>query len=624
MVTSELDVTVAEVPWNELKPYMSVIVLRCIGEPVLAFGALVRLLKKPAKARQGTTVRTIAESELSLAGAEVVPGLDSLESLQVDQLFGCVRRQQSRPGWVLATSEYVNVSHELIVALRREELIAVRADRNVLDRLQKELDKPPRPPLRRLGVGILEEAFMQGAAKNIWMRSIQRRSALRPASKAIGGDNLGVALDPVEDAFFAWNAARCEMPEDPDVVYVKGKVGVTVSNSQIWFKDSPDFHTYVHTMGEILGITAEVIETPTGFSAFPVTAREVFDLSDVSEAYEVLPIDMDSLPESLRGGDEAEEAATLLQNAVLDVQEGAKGVRFKLGVGTDGVIGGQLVASLRQLDDDRFELDVGFDRTAREPLPAAKEVCKALNTGQLLEVYFASGHKYSSGRLWKEDYSPTPFPGWAWEDFNGFDITKEKPAKLPSTPEIHDAIGKGGDDSLFAWMVDYCSEGWLICDDSSGEAADFFHIDEENLLRVFHIKASSNGKDNRGVKVIDYDVVLAQAQKNMLYLDKELLARRLARTTLEAPACWFDGVRVDDRRQGFLAKLKASQSKGTTEVVVVQPNLSRKLYDKLSEDIANGVMSQNTLRLQLLEMQLKMARIAAVKYVTDLTVIGSG
>ena len=226
---------------------------------------------------------------------------------------------------------------------------------------------------------------MQGAAKNIWMRSIQRRSALRPTSKAIGGDDLGVALDPVEDGFFAWDAARCDMPD-----------------------------------------------------------------------------------------------------------------------------------------------------------------------------------------------------------------------------------------------VDYCSEGWLICDDSSGEAADFFHIDDEYLLRVFHVKASSNKSGNRGVKVGDYDVVLAQAQKNMLYLDKDLLADRLGSSTLEEPACWFDGERVKDRRQGFLAKLKGSRSKGTTEVVVVQPNLSRKLYDKVSEDIANGVVNQNTLRLQLLEMQLKMARIAAVKYVTDLTVIGSG
>lgn len=622
-MTSELDITVDVVPWNELKPFMSVIVLRCVGDPALAFGALVRLLKKPGRARQGTTVRTVAESELSITGDEVVPGVGSMESLQVDQLFGCVRRQQSRPGWALATSEYLNVSHELIVALRRDELMAVRADRNVLDRVQKELDKPPRPPLRRLGSGVLEEAFMQGSAKNIWMRSIQRRSALRPASKAIGGDNVGVALDPVEDAFFAWDAARCEMPDDPEVVFLKGKVGVTVSNSQIWFKDSPDFYTYVVTMGEILGITAEVIEAPTGFSAFPVTAREVFDLTAVSEAYEVLPIDLDSLPESLRGGDEVEDAAVLLQGAVLDVQEGARGTKFKLDVGTGGVIGGQLAASLNQLDD-RFELDVGFDRSAREPLPSARDVCAALNTGQLLEVYFASGHKYSSGRLWKEDYSPTPFSGWTWEDFTGFDITKEKPGKLQSTPEIHAAIAEAGDDSLFAWMVDYCSEGWLICDDSSGEAADFFHIDDENLLRVFHVKASSNGSDNRGVKVIDYDVVVAQAQKNMLYLDKELLARRLARTTLKSPACWFDGVRVDDRRQGFLTKLKASKSKGRTEVVIVQPNLSRKLYDKLSEDISNGVVSQNTLRLQLLEMQLKMARIAAVKYVTDLTVIGSG
>ncbi|RZQ61209.1 hypothetical protein [Amycolatopsis suaedae] len=622
-MTSKPDDALGEVQWGDLKPFMSVIVLQCAGNPTHAFGALVRLLKKPGRARQGANVWTVAESELTAASNGVIPGLGDLESLQVDQLFGCVKRQQGRPGWALATSDYVNVSHELTVALRREELIAVRAERNVLDRLQRQLDTVPRPPLRRLGSSILEEAFMQGAAKNIWMRSIQRRSALRPASKAVGGDDVGVALDPVEDGFFAWDAARCAMPDDPEIVYLKGKIGVTISNSQIWFKDSPDFQTYVLTMGEILDIIAEVNKKPTGFSAFPVTAREVFDLTGVSEAYEVIPVDLEALPESLRGGEELENAATLLQDSFLNVQEGAKGTKFKLDVGTNGVVGGQLAASLNRLDD-RFELDVGFDRSAREPLPSAREICTALNNGQLLEVYFASGHKYSSGRLWKQDFTPTPFPGWAWEDFTGFDITKEKPERSQSTGTIHDGIAKPGDDSLFAWVVDYCNEGWLICDDSSGEAADFFHIDHENLLRVFHVKASTNKSDHRGVKVTDYDVVLGQAQKNMLYLDKERLAHRLASTKLAEPACWLDGERIKDRRRSFLDKLKATRSKGVTEVVVVQPNMRRELYFKLSQDIDNGLVSQDTLRLQLLEMQLKMARIAAVKYVTDLTVIGSG
>lgn len=166
-MTSEPDIVLDGVPWGDLKPFMSVIVLQCVGDPTLAFGALVRHLKTPGRARQGTSVRAVAESELSAAGDEVVPSVGSLESLQVDQLFGYVRRQQSRPGWALATSDYLNVSYELIVALRREELIAIRADRNVLDRLQKQLDTALRPVVRRLKSGVLEEAFMQGAAKNI-------------------------------------------------------------------------------------------------------------------------------------------------------------------------------------------------------------------------------------------------------------------------------------------------------------------------------------------------------------------------------------------------------------------------------------------------------------------------
>ncbi|MFJ8819605.1 hypothetical protein [Amycolatopsis thermoflava] len=566
-----------DIPWTHLKPYMSVTVLQCSGDdPALGFGTVVRLLKKPRRHRPASTLRTVGEAELDAAADDVIPGIGRLTDLQIDQLFGQVTLQGSPPGWSLPGSGYTDVTHELTLVLRRGDLIAVRAEKSVAERLQRQLDKPPRPPLRRLPTNVLEAAFLQGAAKNIWLRSVQRRSSLRPYSKALGGTDLGVALDPVEDSSFAWGAARSEMLEDPGLLYLKGKVGVTAGKSQIWFKDSTDFHHYLLTVGEILRVSSEILADPGVFSAFPGLAQEVTDPAEISGAYEVIPIHPDELPEATNGGDEVAAAAELLQDAVLEVREGATGTRFTLDVGLDGASSGRLAASLNRIDD-RFVLDIGFDRTAPQPLPAAKQVFDALNTGDMLEVHFGSGHKYSSGKVWKQNFSPIPFSGWLWEDFDGYRITREKPAGVEGAQAIHDAIHRNGDDSLFAWIVDYCSEGWLLCDDSSGEAADFFHLDTENLLRIFHVKASSNDSPRRGVKVTDYEVVVSQALKNLMYLDRRQLIGRLSRPSLADPASWIDGDRVHDKGAGFLEQLEAAGAQGRTEVVIVQPNLSRGL-----------------------------------------------
>lgn len=81
---------------------------------------------------------------------------------------------------------------------------------------------------------------------------------------------------------------------------------------------------------------------------------------------------------------------------------------------------------------------------------------------------------------------------------------------------------------------------------------------------------------------------------------------------------------MHDKGRGFLDKFTAAGAQGRTEIVIVQPNLSRELHARLTADLQAGIVSQGTLRLPLLEMLLKTARLAAVRYVTDLTVIGSG
>jgi hypothetical protein len=121
------------------------------------------------------------------------------------------------------------------------------------------------------------------------------------------------------------------------------------------------------------------------------------------------------------------------------------------------------------------------------------------------------------------------------------------------TQAIHDAITADGDESLFAWVVNQYAQGWLICDDSSGEIADFIHIsaDQTATLSLIHVKAAASADRRRRVAVGPYEVVASQAAKNTRYLSSQTLRDRIAACPLERPAAWIDGRRVNGRAESW-------------------------------------------------------------------------
>lgn len=620
-MADEADEPVPPVPWGALRPYLSVVILECTADdPALSFGALTRILRDLGSPRFDKETRVAAVSELNDRDNASIEGLGNLEMLGLNQLFGCVQLDRMPPSWADESTGYIDVEHRLLIALRWGNLIAVHADRSTHDRIQRKLDKPPLPPLRRLSPKVLESAFMRGDAKSLWLRSVQRRSAFRPDGKAIDGPYLQATLDPNEDNSFAMNSVRCDMPDDPSRVFVKGSIGVTVHKSLVWLKACADFPTYLAMALELLQIAKNALTNPEEFSAFPYLAQEVFDLSEVSGAYEALALHPDQLA-ATGSGSEVLDAATLLQDAVIEVREGSKGARFKVDVGLGGASSGRLVVNLRRRNN-RFSLDIGWDSSCPSPLAAAEAVLTALTEGDVLEFYFESGHKYSNGRIWKTNFTPHRFPGWDWKDFAGYTITSEKPAGLTATQEIHDAIGRNGDRSLFAWTASHWRTGWLTCDDGSGEAADFFHLDNDGTFRIIHIKAAKSTHPRRQVRATAYETVVGQTSKNLLYLERERLVDRLAGTNLANPACWTFGTRVDGHRSDFLQALAMSKASDRTEIVIVQPHLSKQRYETITRDEENGLQNQNILRLQLLEMLLKTTRTSVVKYGAELRVIG--
>jgi len=365
----------------------------------------------------------------------------------------------------------------------------------------------------------------------------------------------------------------------------------------------------------------------TGLSVdrpYPLLTTMEEDLDAVRGAFDISVLDPDDLVPSATVSPEMIAAAAILQRAVLDIIGGAESSRFILRVGLDGTIGGSLRGRVVQ---GRGKVSFRFGYHG-EPtnLPPVKAVFEALDgyADDLLTVCYESGHTAVDGRIWKRELRASPFPNWEFDDFSGFDITREKPA-ASSIQTIHDAIGNNQDTSLFGWVLNHYSSGWLVCDDGPGEVADFVHVAQDSAatLSLIHVKAAASAQSQRHVAVGPYEVVVSQAAKNIRYLSIDDLAVRLSNCSITRPACWTDGHRVEDRTE-FLEALACRTAHDLNRVVIVQPHVSAGLYSSArTEGEPSGVSLHNALRMKLLEALLNTTRASVVGLGADLYVIGS-
>ncbi|MER6667408.1 hypothetical protein ABT256_22875 [Amycolatopsis japonica] len=594
--------------WTAIHPYVSITILRCTGDDFATAFAKVRdFLLQPGKSRVGR------ETEIVAADLEA-----RFADEGIDQLAGFVRQQRDRPAWAAEDAGIQDVVHKLTVALRRQRLIAIHCDSTTHDRLQRWLDKSPRPPLARIPPQILEAALHCGDTRSLWLRGVHRPRTTKPDIKSIGGLRLQDTVNPFEDASYTVGAARSELPESPDRLVLNGVIGSTPSESSTWFKAAPDFSSFVTAVVELLILIEKELVSGPVVDAFPHFARAVSDLREVSGAYEIRVTPPEHLPPS--ASEDMRDAAALLLGAELDVSGQPSSARFFIDVGLNGVISGQLAAK-PVLDDPLFRLDIGFHGTPSNLAPVRQVLDSLAYNKDLISVYYASGHTLIDGRIWQERPRDFAFPNWSFQDYAGFEIEHEKPAG-GDPQSIHDSIAEPGDRSLFGWVVSKFNDGWLICDDGPGETADFLHVSPQGHLSIIHVKGAKNAAPGRRVALGAFEIVVSQAIKNLVFTDRDLLRHRLASPRLTRPACWNLGVRSPSREE-FLEALELRDATNTTEVVIVQPHVSKATHTSLQAKSVGATVTENLLRLRLLEELLNSARSTITEVGADLTVMGS-
>jgi hypothetical protein len=606
---------------NWLCPYASFLILQCVGDDwPSAFQRLIDFLKRYRTSNATVTWNIVASGLGDIAS---FARTDQINGYSFDDLDGFIHERLSNPSWAKHDSPYRETSYSLTIALRRDSLIAVHCDSILRGVLQKWLDRAPKPPIRRVASELLQGAFLTGEAKGLWLRGTHARRTTKADSKNLSGRRLQDALSPFEDSSFAMSTARAALPDDPSRTALTGNVGTTPRRALVWNRPTPEFRNFVAVAVEALELIVETMKSGSALvRPYPILASESHDLSVVYGAYDVTTLTPDDLP-AIDVSDDLMVAADTLQQSVLKARGYPNSPDLLLDVGIDGALGGSLRVVVKS-HGDGVRFVVGFDAESQPTnLPAVRKIKDALDfSAELLTVYYDSGHMVDGRSIWKREVRTAPFPCWSFQDFTGYDITREKPIGKSSPTEIHAGIGLKGDDSLFNWVAHHYSTGWLTCDDGTGEVADFVHVSQSGVLSLIHVKAANSRSATRRIAVGSYEVVASQAAKNFVNLDPNELRDRLTAPTTFAHATWTHGVRVTDRVD-FIDAMDSRNSNDEYRVIIVQPHVSERAYDNIRKPGSQTETNEDSYRLDLLETLLNTIRGSVTSLGADMQVIGS-
>lgn len=602
----------------ELTPYLSIIVLRCASpDPAHDFAALKRFLHRSAL-EPGRALGVRLRSETALGGQDSIEGLDVLSELGFDELYALAREVLRTPSWANPDSGLVDVTNELMIALRRNNLVAVCSRVPSEARFRKWINRES-APFRFMPAPVLAGTF-RGDGRMLWMRGVHRRRPNKPDTQALSGIRLQEATNQITHGSYIPSALKVELQPEDDLRVLQDLLTVSPGRARISWKRPSYFGIFLAATIEALDMLDKaLVASDEPAPVFTDLATYETDLSRVRGAFDVLVAD----PDVLRGDpdsdeDEVERSERLL-DVFLDVRGDPASAAVEVDVGDDGALAGTLVIRPEE-GRDGFDVKVGITGDVyREPI--LTDIKNAIDASDVLTVYYESGHVLREGRIVHQPPTNKPFRNIEFADFTGYCIVREKP-RLKAGKTLHDVIADEDDDSLFAWVVKRYSKDWLFCDDGAGEVADFLHLANDGTLTVIHVKAAGSLKPNRRIAVTRFEQVVSQAEKNSRFLmDNEALADRLSAPRSANSATWHDGHRAQPA--DFIEALRTRKRIDKTFVVIVQPHLRRVVRDQARSAINDDRLTRDSYCLRLLDDLLHSTRQTIDARSDGLTVICS-
>lgn len=588
----------ALLPTKDLMPFFAPALLDSVDGS--ADAALLDKLGKAARAKikgaGSVNRRVISESDDQARGFH---------------LRSIIYEEVRAPAWA-PPSLLNDKTHQLIIIAVRGTRAALNAsDGAMRDRILKGL-KSARP-VPRAAI----EPFVGDEASVLHLSGVHTPTAVKPNSKSLTGSALEHALDPLGDQTFILSAVRSR-PGVPGLVDAKNRpasIGAAPESGRIWVGRQKSLDDFVATMEHVF-LHAQ---TTSSSQRFAMLAQQIADVSAVQGAYEISLTPKDLLSEDAVDPAEYEFARKWAYDASFDVVSPVQGAAPGPSLTIDCTL---LGISLGQADLAVSFVDgvVSFALTWKNPATSNTkdhhECRRVLTDVDMVKIHYESGHAIAQGRCYSSQYTDQPFE-WTFQSFHGYDRKKEKP-NFVKPQSLATSIGVGGDDSLFAFVLEKLfvdaagrPTGWLACDDGSMELADFIHLNPATkVVTLVHVKASSSAKANRQASVSDFEIVVSQAVKNLRHLERRPLGAELTKGKGKkiGSAVWKDGVRQKNR-DDFLKAIGQLPDRYKKVAMVVQPRLTQAEVIAC-EALAKG--SNRLLRMQQLNTLLLASRLSAM------------
>lgn len=423
-------------------------------------------------------------------------------------------------------------------------------------------------------------AFIHGRTlKTLWLGGTHRSVAVQPDSKVLSGRDLRHAIDPFGDSTFVAGAVR------------SSTAGVSLKRSGVWLSPSRDWSGFVLGMTTVLEALVAATAA-TSSQVHPGLATTQANFNGVHDAYHVEWADALTLS--------TEGRATTVLHLADDFEFGepvptAGGADFQIDVTQrDGSSATLTVFPRSDTRSVYFEVTGAtgtFDRL-RDAIEADAE---------LIRVYYETGHTISQAAVTLAAVQDRQFD-MTFANFHpaGFryDVRREKP-QIGSTLNLAN-ITSDTDVSLFKWLY---KEGlsqmglnqpaaglcWLYCDDRPGEVADFVHLDLSGAkprICAFHLKGANNRRASRRVCPGPYELVVAQAMKNLRRIASGTLTSEI-RTHITSHGQdriwdipWRAGAVASATPAAFLGGLATVTADCDYRVYVVQPHVLEASYTR--------------------------------------------
>ncbi len=558
----------AELTSDVLRPFKSFLIVELAPEPAdVSLRPLLRAIEKAFK------INPKAQGSRQRRRLNIVPADPSVD--RPEHAFLQYRESRQVP-W--AKASLADVTNHLVIVVRHERLLGIGiTEGSRRDALLKAVRRGHLGPLMLIRPSRLKAAFVVGDTRTLWLKGMHRRASYKPDNKVLTGSNLRDALDPNADQTYRYTAIRSEAtnPAIGDVI------GLAVDQSRVWIGPSTDFDDFA---ASVVAVLEEVRQAVT-FSEepLPVVAAAADDLAALDG-----PFDMSITPPEL-----LEAPAPLDAQQILRMQE-LESLAFHTAFEVQPIGPTTFEADVLRRGARIGRVSVDVVRGDESTLPEVEIVSVEpgqrgslegivgnLRDPQVLTIRFDSGHVVADGQVFVVRHRDIPFDAWLWGDFTNYNVGKEKPDPLT-------AIGQ--QDSLFCWVLNTWpsvmpgagGRAWLLCDDRPGETADFVHLDDEQgvpVLTLIHVKSANNTSAGRGISVVAYETVGAQAIKNLRHLDALRLNPALTAAALPQGLAWHNG--VPSTRADFVARIVALGTNVRRRVVIVQPHQLQSHLDAL-------------------------------------------